>query len=298
MERTLGIFSYGLCLFSAGVLRDFRTREKLRAQKLVGKFQKDEALYLASQREGVWVPLVQIDSVGYRIRLAGQDAPFGPDWERKFSYSGFNLAVQDGLWVADIGVLEPLRPEELQGDGCLWENLEGEPVHRGLHYDVPAGNYLLTVEGYARKGAAGHDSSKTDPDYGYWFALEPVADFDGFQNPREDALYDFNIGWLTRSREADIHWLPAAEGGRAAPPAGREYAFAVELENGEVWNLIALLDRRGPVEAGTVDRCRVSTLFHFAHDALLVSGRTYPISEEVRKRGKTVYQQVGRLVLR
>lgn len=63
-----------------------------------------------------------------------------------------------------------------------------------------------------RKGATGHSSSREHTEYGFLFSLVKVESFDGFKNPRESELYEFNIAWLTRSREAVIEWFPRRTG--------------------------------------------------------------------------------------
>ena len=73
MDKNLSVSGYGICLFSVGVLQDFLKKEKIRIKKLLNKFQKDKTLYLATQKEGVWVPVVQINSEHYMIKLDGYD---------------------------------------------------------------------------------------------------------------------------------------------------------------------------------------------------------------------------------
>ena len=65
MDRILSTRSYGICLFSLEVLQDFLKKEKIRSKKLLGKFQKDKKLYLAMQKEGIWIPFSQIDSINF-----------------------------------------------------------------------------------------------------------------------------------------------------------------------------------------------------------------------------------------
>ena len=62
MDKNLSVSGYGICLFSVGVLQDFLKKEKIRTKKLLNKFQKDKTLYLATQKEGVWDPVVQINT--------------------------------------------------------------------------------------------------------------------------------------------------------------------------------------------------------------------------------------------
>ncbi len=47
----------------------------------------------------------------------------------------------------------------------------------------------MSIKGYARKELRGYPEA----DYGFLFALEKVEDFDGFNDPREDDIYYFNV---------------------------------------------------------------------------------------------------------
>ena len=107
MDRMINANGYGICLFSANTLQDFLKREKIRKKKLLTLLQKDKELYLTTQREGIWVPLVQINSYNYAIKLAGQDEPFDDQWVQKIDYDGFNLEIKDGLWISAISGMEP-----------------------------------------------------------------------------------------------------------------------------------------------------------------------------------------------
>ena len=76
MDRMVIAGGYGICLFSADTLQDFLKREKIRKRKLLSLLQKDKELYLNTQREGIFIPLVGIDHYNYAIKLEGQDEPF------------------------------------------------------------------------------------------------------------------------------------------------------------------------------------------------------------------------------
>lgn len=79
MDKVLSTASYGICLFSLEVLQEFLKKEKIRSKKLLNKFQKDKKLYLTMQKEGIWVPVSQINSVKYLVKLEGYDVPFNND---------------------------------------------------------------------------------------------------------------------------------------------------------------------------------------------------------------------------
>ena len=114
MDRMVIAGGYGICLFSADTLQDFLKREKIRKRKLLSLLQKDKELYLNTQREGIFIPLVGIDHYNYAIKLEGQDEPFDDQWVQKISYEGFNLEVKDGLWISAIEQLEPFEPKPMK----------------------------------------------------------------------------------------------------------------------------------------------------------------------------------------
>lgn len=295
MDKTLSISNYGISLFSLGVLQDFLKQEKIRSKKLLTKFQKDKELYVTTQKEGIFLPLVQIDGGKYIIRLDGHDAPFDEEWELKLEYGGFHLEVRDSLCISDIGELNFYNPDELSQYEVSYQTMDGITCYTSFQYDVPSGKYLVTVKGYARKGASGHSSTEDNPQYGFQFFLAPTDAFEGFKDPRENELYEFNIGWLTRSREAVVEWFSEEEGGRKEPPAEEEYNPVIELEDGKLCYLHIEFDRTGAAQNKMTDNCRVSVLFTYKYDSLLSSNAEYIICEETRKRRKSLLKQTGRL---
>ena len=64
-------------------------------------------------------------------------------------------------------------------------------IYSDFKYDVPSGQYLLSIKGYARKQTLEYPNSNQ----GYLFSLVKVGEYDGFKNPREE-IYDFNIRHL------------------------------------------------------------------------------------------------------
>ncbi len=175
MDRMVIAGGYGICLFSADTLQDFLKREKIRKRKLLSLLQKDKELYLNTQREGIFIPLVGIDHYNYAIKLEGQDEPFDDQWVQKISYEGFNLEVKDGLWISAIEQLEPFEPKEyhikeeefyttpgyfgsVEHYHSPWERwYKSETpdgictIYTDIKYNVPAGKYLLSIKGYTRK---------------------------------------------------------------------------------------------------------------------------------------------------
>ena len=167
MDKILSTRSYGICVFSLETLQDFLKGEKIRSKKLLERFQKDKKLYLDAQKEGVWIPFVQINSIDYIIKLDGHDVPFDDGWEQKMEYDGFNIEIKDGLWISDIGSFYTFEKSELSGgEGTykmpygvtrgfsekerFFQSSDGHRLYSDFKYDVPAGKYLLSIKGYAR----------------------------------------------------------------------------------------------------------------------------------------------------
>ena len=203
MDKILSTASYGICVFSLEVLQKFLKKEKVRSKKLLENFQKNKDRYLALQKEGVWVPFPQINSIEYVIKLDGYDEPFNDEWEQKMEYGGFNIEIRDALWISDIGSFYTFNANDYSGNEGTYQTaygimhyiskneisyrtLDGNILYSGFRYDVPSGKYLLSIKGYARKQPV------EDPNYGFLFSLIKVNEFDGFKNPREE-IYDFNV---------------------------------------------------------------------------------------------------------
>lgn len=91
MERMIDASEYGLCIYSMEVLQDFLKREKIRSKKLLALFQKDKKKYLQLQKEGIWIPFTEINSVDYFIKIKNHGEEFNAEWEKKLEYEGFNL---------------------------------------------------------------------------------------------------------------------------------------------------------------------------------------------------------------
>lgn len=188
MDKILSTGSYGICLFSLEILQDFLKKEKIRSKKLLNKFQKDKKIYLAMQKEGIWIPIPQIDSIEYLVKLDGYDEPFNDEWEQKMGYDGFNIEIKEGLWISDIGSFYTFNASEYSGNEIFYQTLDGETIYSDFKFDVPSGKYLLSIKGYARKQLLDYPN----PNYGFLFSLVKVNEFDGFKNPREE-IYDFNV---------------------------------------------------------------------------------------------------------
>ena len=294
MDKNLSVTDYGICLFSVEVLQEFLKKEKIRSKKILNKFQKDKELYLATQKEGVWLPIVQIASVHYVIKLEGYDEPFNDEWEQKLEYDGFNIEIKDSLWISSISKFHEFDANGFCGDKVSYQTYDGVTLYSAYKYDVPSGKYLLSIKGYARKQQL--DSSNSN--YGFAFSLVKVEEFHGYKNPRESDDYEFNLNWLTKSKEAVIYWLSEAEGGRKEPPAEEKYYPTIELEDGSTQKLSVKFDRKSPTQDKMLNNCRVDYVLRYAKNPVLSSNMEFIIYDEIRKGSKKILQKTGRLVIK
>ena len=188
MDKILSTYNHGLCMFSVNVLSDFLKKEKIRSKKILDLFQKDSNRYLLSQEEGIWIPLAQINSGEYVIKVQGENESFSDDWEQKIEYEGFNLDVSDGVWISDIGSLFTFEKSAFCGTEITFEDGDGALLCSDTKYNIPTGKYSVKIKGYVRKQLLEYPNSN----YGYLFSFTKVDTFEGYKNPRED-IYNFNI---------------------------------------------------------------------------------------------------------
>ena len=128
-------------------------------------------------KKGVWLPIVQIASVHYVIKLDGYDEPFNDEWEKKLEYDGFNIEIKDSLGISSIGKFHEFDANGFCGNKISYQTYDGVTLYSAFKY------------------------------------------------------YEFDLSWLTRSKEAVIYWFSEAEGGRKEPPAEEEYCPTIELED-------------------------------------------------------------------
>lgn len=308
MEKIIGTWEYGLSIFSLDTMVKFLETKKIRSKKVLALLQKRKDIYLDSIKDGVWMPIPSINSGKYVISLEGYDDDFGDEWTQVLSYNGFNLDVKKGLWISDIGSLLEFNKTEYEGDGReetspygtvsyysskeQWhKDLGGHVSYTAYWYDVPEGKYLLTVTGYARKEVVDIKAAN----YGFQFKLTKVDDFKEAKNPREEA-YEFNIGWLHTSKKAVIHWLPKKQSGISWPLKKKEdnMQIVIPLEKDKRAYLTIVYDLVNQTEEYT-NHCRVTTRFKTPKDFILESDKEYPLYEEIYKRGKTSYKELGKI---
>ena len=160
-------------------------------------------------------------------------------------------------------------------------------------YDVPDGKYLITLTGFARKEIV----DKKAVNYGFHFSLKKVDEFTGYKNPREE-VYEFNTDWIYTTKTAVVQWLPKKESGIKWPLKKEEIdnRIVIPLENDKIAYLTMKFDVLNQIEENK-NYCRVKTWFKTPKDFVLESGKEYPIYEEIYRRGRTSYKELGRMVI-
>lgn len=293
MDKLLDAGSYGICLFSLEVLQDFLKREKIKTRKLLQKLQKDKDLYLDTQKEGIWLPIVGIAAYKYVIKLEGSDKPFDEEWEQKLEYEGFNLEIQDNLCISSIGQFYEFDANNFGGYETSYQTMDGHTNYSQFKYDIPSGKYLVNIKGYAHRTA-----DRKNPRYGFLFSLVKVDVFEGYKNPREDELYDFNVSWLTYSKEATVCWLPEEKDVKNQALDKGEYNAVIQSEEGETCHIYMRFDKTDSTQNNLTSKCRMDNTLHYKNqDDLFYSGAEYTVYEETRKRGKSVLREVGRIAI-
>ncbi len=217
MERKIHASEYGICFWSMGTFTSFLKNGKIRSKKLLALFQKDRTTYLKLVENGIWIPLPQIDSEDYCIKIKDLGEEFDDRWEKVLEYDGFNLEITDGMWISGLGSFLKFDEASYQGEGNeytsdfgmkyfdsnkeRWQTtLNGYKIYRDVHVDILSGKYLLNIKGYARKEMIDVRVDKDAVNYGYQLELVKTDGFEGSPNPREEK-YDFNIGGIIRARK-------------------------------------------------------------------------------------------------
>lgn len=311
MDRTISAGGHGLCLFSFDKLTEFLTTKKIRSKKVLALLQKKKDLYLETIENGIWMPIPSIDFYEYEIKFEGQGDSFNDEWEEILSYDGFNIDVKNGLWVSAIDSLLEFDKTEYECEGKeetspygtvhyysnkeRWnKNLSDHMSYSGYCFDIPDGKYLLTVTGFARKEIL---DDRGAVNYGFQFKLDKVESFTEVRNPREKK-YDFNIGWFKSTKPAVVNWLPKKESGVNWPlkEENIKNRIVIPLENEKIAYLLIKFDILNQ-DIENTNNCRVQTWFKTPKDFVLESGKEYPIYEEIYKRGKNTYKELGKITI-
>lgn len=191
LEKKITITDYGIYIMSIEKLLIFLKENKIKSKKILEVFQKNHDLYLKSLKEGVWIPIMSIESTKYIINE--NDIYFNNDWERQFKYENFNLDLSDNtFWVGSFGNLLNLNVEQFTNstnDSISYQTLDGITLYKSFKFNLESGKYLVNIIGYKRKNKLEYP----EVNYGYSFEFKKVQEFNGYMDPREDDKYLFNL---------------------------------------------------------------------------------------------------------
>ena len=314
MVRKVSTHNYGLCLFSMTKMQEFLKEKKIRSKKVLNVLQKKKDVYLDAIGNGIWLPIVGVASVEYRICVDGVDDSFEEDWEELYSYAGFNLEVKEGFWLSDTGSFLTFDSANYEGEGeeitdnwglvsfhsskeCWQKDLAGKLSYSDIYYDYPDGKYLVTIRGMAKKVL---DKERYAVNYGYRFTLTKTDTFTECRNPREDEEYEFNTSWLKTTMPGKVHWLPGKESGIKWPVEKPELGkqLVIPMDGEDVAYLVIVFKTGDKAEEG-VTHCRVKTTKWRTTDKdyTLEPGMEYTICEMTNKRNQKIFKKMGTLII-
>jgi hypothetical protein len=191
IEKKITITDYGIYIMSVDKLLIFFKENKIKSKKILEVFQKNHELYLKSLQEGVWIPIVPIESTKYII--SENDLYFKDEWEKQFKYENFNLDVNNStFWVGSFGNLLNLNVDQFTNstnDSISYQTLDGVTLFKSFKFNLESGKYLVNIIGYKRKNKLEYPEAN----YGYSFEFKKVEHFNGYLDPREDDKYLFNL---------------------------------------------------------------------------------------------------------
>ncbi|AMO20553.1 hypothetical protein UN65_09610 [Flavobacterium columnare] len=189
LEKKLTITDYGIYIMSIDKLLSFFKENKIKSKKVLEVFQKNHELYLKSLEEGVWIPILPIESTKYIIN----DISFNDEWQKEFKYENFNLNVNnEAYWIGSFGSLLNLNLEQFTNsinESISYQTLDGVTLFKSFKFNIENGKYLVNIIGYKRKSALEYPEAN----YGYSFEFKKVEQFIGYKDPREDDKYVFNL---------------------------------------------------------------------------------------------------------
>ena len=189
-KRILSVESYGIYVVCIASLKRFLEKKQIKSKNLLAVFQNNYELYIESLKEGVWIPIVPINSIDYEI-LIGCDEIIKDHWNEVFTYDGFNLNVEDGnIWIGSLGSFVNFKISQFKNhtlDSLSYQTLDGQTLYKGFRIRLEKGKYRVAISGYKKRVTI--DSTI----YGYGFNFELTDEFTSYKDPRENEQYTFNM---------------------------------------------------------------------------------------------------------
>ena len=190
MNKQVEVSSYGLFVISVAQMSSFLKEEKKsRTKKVLALFQKEQDLYQRSISTGSWLPIPQINSISYEIKVTNLGDSLSDECEQVYEYESFNLSVggDDSIWIGSIGLLYTWDVDKFVGDAITYTTLDGDLLASALRFPLDKGKYLVKIQGYRLK----EEQASSEVNSGFLFTFTKVEGFESTNDPREDK-YMFN----------------------------------------------------------------------------------------------------------
>lgn len=141
----ISIANYGLCLFDKNNLSKFIAKNGSSKKKILTQLIDSQELYLKSLKEGIFLPLPEIDSVDYSVTF--NSIPSNNNI--KFKYGKFNLCVASNeIWIADIGLLNKNNLKNFDKNNKIENHLpNGDIEYIAEKYFIENGKYEIEIIG-------------------------------------------------------------------------------------------------------------------------------------------------------
>lgn len=173
--------NYGLCLFNKDNLSNFIARNGNSRKKILAQLIDDHELYLKSLKEGVFIPIPEIDSIDYLITFNAK-----PDNNIvKFKCGNFNLCViNNEFWISDIGLLNKPNLKAFEENNKIKNQLlSGDIECIAEKHFIENGKYEVNIIG----------SVDTNNDPCFSFIFSKCDEFVSMNDPREDEyIFEFD----------------------------------------------------------------------------------------------------------
>jgi hypothetical protein len=180
-EFLLELNGPGMVLFDAVSVENYRLRNAIASDDILGAFLENSVVGDRAIREGVMLPVYNIPPLHYTVRLQKEKSRLSED-HRKFSYSPFPLAIVSGkLIVADIYALMEWEADYYKG---LKPGVREFPTQGA--YLIEPGSYAVEVNGFCERRDGAEDK-------GYEFVLTKMDRLPEIDIQRDIGSYNFDL---------------------------------------------------------------------------------------------------------
>ncbi|WP_022824929.1 hypothetical protein [Hymenobacter norwichensis] len=173
----------GIAIFDPHLLADFLAQQGIATANLFQLFQRDTTIGDAVIQQGLVLPIYTIPPLDYQIILNDSGSSIvRTDWVR-LTTTPFPLVVgcHNKLVVADIYSL-------MEWDAAFYQQMPlNETLAPQVAATVAAGNYAVTIKGFAERAYAGRGPTNI----GYELLLNSVASLPSIMAEQDVESFDF-----------------------------------------------------------------------------------------------------------